>query len=67
MKIKISALKRFPKSKKYTFTKVPAQKAPDRFSSLEARDVKQLEKDLVKIGLIKKLLNLLLQECLLKL
>lgn len=39
MKIKISALKRFPKSKKYTFTKLPAQKAPDRFSSLEARDV----------------------------
>jgi hypothetical protein len=39
MKIKISALKRFPKSKKYTFTKVPAQKAPDRFSSLEARNV----------------------------
>lgn len=26
MKIKISALKRFPKSKKYTFTKLPAQK-----------------------------------------
>ena len=41
MKIKIqtSALKKFPKSKKYTFTKVPAQKAPDRFSSLRARDV----------------------------
>ena len=39
MKIKISALKRFPKSKKYTFTKLPAQKAPDRFSSLEARNV----------------------------
>ena len=39
MKIKISALKIFPKSKKYTFTKLPAQKAPSRFSSLEARDV----------------------------
>ena len=41
MKIKIqtSALMKFPKSKKYKFTKVPAQKAPDRFSSLRARDV----------------------------
>jgi hypothetical protein len=39
MKIKISALKKFPKSKKFKFTKLPAQKAPDRFSSLEARNV----------------------------
>lgn len=39
LKIQTSALKKFPKSKKFKFTKLPAQKAPDRFSSLRARDV----------------------------
>ena len=39
MKIKISALKRFPKSKDYKFTKLPAQKAPDRFLSSRASDI----------------------------
>lgn len=39
LKIQTSALKKFSKSKKFKFTKLPAQKAPDRFSSLEARDV----------------------------
>jgi len=34
-----SALKKFPKSKKFKITKVSAQKSPDRFSSLRARDV----------------------------
>tara|TARA_R100001509_G_C4878329_1_gene219233 strand:+ start:911 stop:1789 length:879 start_codon:yes stop_codon:yes gene_type:complete len=34
-----SALKKFGKSKEFKITKVPAQKAPDRFSSLEARNV----------------------------